>query len=485
VPVRRLLPPRATAGAAATIPVDFGAVRRRLEVPDAFPPAVLQEAERVAADPPGAGAARTDRTDLALVTIDPVGSKDLDQAMCLERSGSGYRVFYAIADLPEFVVPGGAVDSESHARGETLYSPDLATPLHPPALSEGAASLQAGQTRPAVLWCIDLDDQGERVAASVERATVRSVARLDYVGVQADVDAGTLHDSIALLPEIGRVLLQAARRRDAIDLAIADAEVVRSGGHWTLALRDEMPVEQWNAQISLLTGMTAAALMLEGGVGLLRTLPPANEQTLAELRRSARVLHIDWPADEAPGDLIARLDPADPVVAAFLDDAVHLLRGAGYTPFDGAPPAQPLHAGVGSPYAHVTAPLRRLADRYAAEICLALHAGRPVPDWVRAGLDQLPSIMSGADRRAGELERACVSAVVVFVLSDRIGETFPATVLQIPDGKPKATVLLHDPPVRAQAPAAGLAEGDVVQVRLTEVQPDGRLTVEPLGAPVH
>ena len=90
-----------------------------------------------------------DVTELPFLTIDPPGSMDLDQAMHLERRGAGFRVRYAIADVAAFVRPGGAIDAEAHRRVETLYSPDTRTPLHPPVLSEGAASLLPGQVRPA------------------------------------------------------------------------------------------------------------------------------------------------------------------------------------------------------------------------------------------------------------------------------------------------------------------------------------------------
>ena len=140
-----------------------------------------------------------------------------------------------------------------------------------------------------------------------------------------------------------------------------------------------VPVEEWNAQISLLTGRCAAALMLQGGVGLLRTLPPAPAGDVDRLRRLAPALGVDWPATAGPGEVIAALDPSRPGHAAFLEEAVTLLRGAAYTPFDGAPPEQPGHAGVAAPYAHVTAPLRRLVDRFATEVCLALAAGPPSP----------------------------------------------------------------------------------------------------------
>ena len=115
---------------------------------------------------------------------------DLDQAMYLERAGDGYLVHYAIADVGAVVAPGAALDREVRRRGQTFYLPDGSVPLHPPALAEDAASLLPDGPRAAVLWRIDLDGGGEPTAVDVRRAVVRSRARLDYAGVQADLDAG-------------------------------------------------------------------------------------------------------------------------------------------------------------------------------------------------------------------------------------------------------------------------------------------------------
>ena len=477
---------RLTGGALGGI--DFAAVRTALDVPVDFPADVLAEAERVAADPavpvgtedlPGV---RADRTDIPFVTIDPPGSMDLDQAMHLERSDAGFTVRYAIADVAAFVAAGSPIDIEAHRRGQTLYCPDENAPLHPRRLSEGAASLLPDRRRPAVLWTIELDAAGNTLRAGLERALVRSVARLDYAGVQADAVAGRLHPSVAALPEIGELRRRAARARHAIALNLPDAEVTRSaGGHWTLELRAVSPLEDANAEISLLTGMCAAEMMIAGRVGLLRTLPPPAARDIAELRRSAAALGIGWPDGAAPGDVVSGVDGASARGAAFLEDAVRLLRGAGYAAFDGVVPAQAEHAGVGARYAHVTAPLRRLADRYATEVCLALHQGHPVPPWARAGLADLPDIMQGSDRRAADLERACTWAVIEFLLADRIGDVFTGSVVQTDSERDRATVLLLDPPVRAHAPVGGLTEGATVRVRLTGLDAESRgVSVEPV-----
>src|SRR4029453_18647938 len=104
----------------------------------------------------------------------------------------------------------------------------------------------------------------------------------------------------------------------------------------------------------------------------------------------------------------ASVDPAQPHAAAFLELAADLLRGAGYTAFDGARPAQADHGGVGGPYAHVTAPIRRLADRLASEVCVPVCAGTEVPDWAREALPLLPDLMTASTRRAKALDRATV-----------------------------------------------------------------------------
>ena len=140
----------------------FDAVRREFEVPESFPPEVLAEAQRAAAE---AVLPERDETSIPFITIDPPTSKDLDQAMSIDRDGSGYRVRYAIADVPAFVRAGGAVDGEARRRGQTVYCPDERVQLHPSELSEGAASLLPDQVRPAFVWDLRLAADGERTIA--------------------------------------------------------------------------------------------------------------------------------------------------------------------------------------------------------------------------------------------------------------------------------------------------------------------------------
>src|SRR3954468_19303521 len=305
----------------------FREVRREADVPEGFAPDVVAEAGAAAAAAP---AGEREPVDVPFVTIDPPGSRDLDQALHIERRGDGHRVRYAIADVSPFVAGGGALDRDTHARGVTVYAPDEKAPLPPPVLSEGAASLLPGEWRPAVVWTFDLDATGAQTDVAVRRAEVRSAAQHTYEDVPADV--------AALLAEVGERRLALERERGGVRLAVPEQEVIREDSSWNVRYRVPLATEDHNAQISLLTGMAAAQLMLEAGTGILRTQAAPSERSLARLRRQAVALGVDWPEALPYPDFVRGLDPADPAHAAVMHEAAGVGRHARYPLFRGAPP---------------------------------------------------------------------------------------------------------------------------------------------------
>ncbi|MGW7467253.1 RNB domain-containing ribonuclease [Streptomyces xantholiticus] len=467
-----------TGAAEASLRAALRELRRTLDVPGGFTAAALAEAEAAAKAP---RLPEEDATDIPFFTIDPPTSVDLDQAMHLERrEGGGYRVHYAIADVAAFVRPGGALDAEAHRRVQTLYFPDEKVPLHPRALSEGAASLLPGQSTPALLWRIDLDAEGRTVEAHVRRAIVRSRTRLDYAGAQRQIDTGFAEEPLALLRDIGQLREALEVERGGISLNVPEQEIAERSGTYVLEYRAPRPADGWNAQISLLTGMAAADLMTASGTGILRTLPTAPDGAVARLRRSAQALHIEWPHHVSYAELVRSLDPREPRHAAFLQECTTLLRGAGYTAFTGGVlPVPAVHAAVAAAYTHCTAPLRRLVDRYAGELCVAAVAGQEPPEWVSTALDALPGEMADGARRGNTVERECLDVLEAIVLRDRIGELFDAVVVDVKENEPSAgTVHLEDPAVvaRIDADGAALPLGERLRVRLVEADP-GRAKV--------
>jgi exoribonuclease R len=441
-------------------------VAQELELPDGFPVEVEQAAEQAAAAPV---LPELDRTDLELLTIDPEGSMDLDQALHIERKDDGFVVHYAIADVAAFVRPGDPIDVEAHARGETLYGAGSRIPLHPPALSEGAASLLPDQVRPALLWSITLDRAGAPTDVTVERARVRSRERTSYDAAQAAIDDGSAGEVLQLLSEVGKLREQQEQARGGISLPLPEQEVEDTPDcGFRLEFRRQVPVELWNAQISLLTGMAAARLMIDGKVGLLRTLPRADPRDVQRLHRVAKGLGIEWPEGASYDAFVRSLDTSKAAHLAMVVACTRLLRGSGYAAFDGEVPAEHEHAAIAAPYAHVTAPLRRLGDRYAGEVCVALCAGRPVPDWVLAALPELPKTLEESTHRAGAYERAVLDVIEAALLANRVGEEFAGVVTSVREDDPrKGVVVLSEIGVEAPVTGAGdLPLGTDARVRL-------------------
>lgn len=455
----------------ATVPLKvarsgLAAVRAQAGVSEEFPPPVLAElTAAIAAHQP----AEQDLTGVEFVTLDPAGSTDLDQAFHLTADGGGFVLRYAIADVPGFVPLGSELDRCTRERGVTVYCPDEKVSLHPRALADDTASLLPGAERTAYVWTIDIGVGGAASLRSLARAQIRSRAKLAYEEEQQRVAAGAPHPQIALLEQVGKLRLAAEAARGAVSLPRPAQEVREFEGGFALVYRTPEPVEQWNAQLSLMTGMAAAQLMLAGGIGILRTMPPPDASDLRRVRAAARALDIPWPKAMPYPDLIRSLVPDDPRHAAFVDNLAVLMRGAGYTAFAGSLPAQRTHSAIVGEYAHVTAPLRRLVDRFGLMLCLALANQEPVPALLAAALPELPGLMAGATRRANSVERTSLDYLEAAMLAGREGVPFRGVVIE--QRKNDGIVQIADPAIVATCRGTDLPVGEWVDAWLVTADP--------------
>ncbi len=436
-------------------------LRVQFQVPGTFPEPVLAAAQVAAQRQPTEHA---DWTQRPFVTLDPAGSTDLDQAFAIEPAGNDWLLHYAIADVGWFVAPGGALDGEAWARGVTTYLPDGKAGLYPPVLAEGAASLLPDGPRPAVVFTVRVDPDGETALDAVTRAVIRSRAKLAYETVR-DAD---LPDGFMAIAE--RIELAEARR-GAARVDPPEQQVERgTDGKFHLQFRPLLPSETRNAALSLACNLAVAKLLLEHQTGLFRVMAGPDPAAEARLRQTAKAFGLTWP-DAAPlAQFEKLLDPADPRHAAFMLAVRRAGRGASYAPY--AAGNLPWHAAIAAPYAHATAPLRRLADRYVIEAALALANGRAVPEPVSTAFPLLPAAMQRGDARAGQIERAVVDLAETALLADRTGELFDAVVTDL--GEQGARIQLCDLPVVARTTAREVVPGDRVRVRLDSADPATR-----------
>jgi exoribonuclease R len=464
----------------------FQRAREELEVRPDFPPEALAEAERAARErDPESAEGYVDLAGVPFVTIDPPGSRDLDQALHLERAGDGLRLRYAIADVGFWVDRGGAVEREAWLRGVTFYAPDLRVPLYPPVLGQEAASLLPDGVRPAVVFTVELDARAEPTAVHVERARVLSRAQLTYAQAQEHVEGGGAKfgaepwsGSLLLLREFGEARREREAERGGVSLPAVDQHVQRDAATrlgYELAYEVPAASEQWNEQVSLLTGHVAALRMLEAGVGLLRVMPPPEPEAVDQFRRAAGALGFAWPEGASYADFLRSVDLRNPRLPTLVWQARRVNRGADYVAFEGAPPEHAEHAALAMPYAHVTAPLRRLADRYVLDLLVDLGAGAKPSAAETGTLRSVAEVMNGADSRSAKLERKAVDIAEAWALRGCEGREYPATVLGFRGGD--VEVQIQEPPVRASARREGglprVEPGDTVLVRLESVDVEG------------
>jgi exoribonuclease R len=440
----------------------LAAIRAQFKVPESFPPKVLAAADAAAARAPDAHA---DRTNIPFVTLDPASSTDLDQAFAIESAGPNadgdLLLHYAIADVGWFVRDGDPLDDEAWRRGTTTYLPAGKASLYPPALCERAASLLPGGSRPAIVLTVRLAPDGAVRLDGAERALIRSRAKFAYeTAREQDLPAG--------FAAFARRIAAAEDRRGAARVDPPEQEVTLEAGRFALRFRPQREAEERNAALSLAANLAVADALLAAHTGLFRVMAAPDAEAEARLRRTAAAFRLDWP-DAMPLTAFEKsLRATVPPEAAFMLAIRRAGHGASYVPWRAG--EKPWHAAMAATYAHCTAPLRRLADRYVLEAALAVANGRATPD---ADLfARLPPVMARADGRDGQIERAVVDLAEAAFLAGFEGQVFAAVVTDLAENG--ARIQLADLPVVARVTAHGVIPGARIAVRLVAADPAQR-----------
>ena len=454
----------ASAAACRLLADGFAAIREQFHVPGVFPAAAMAEAV-------GAATAqhhddRVDGRDLPIVTLDPAGSMDLDQAFALDVEGDDIVLSYAIADVAAFVAREGPLAEEVWQRGVTVYAPDGRVPLHPPVLSEGAASLLPAGDRLSVLLTVIVDGEGTCRVAVGRAGVVRSRAKLAYETVAPA-------QLPPLLDELSRRMSAAEDRRGAGRIEFPAPEIVVDPsvpGGLTVRAKPRAPSEDLNANLSARRQPGGGGADARGGS---RPVPGDGRRSAGELRPSP-------PRGEGtPRGVAGWSEPARPD-----RPARSFGRRAGRFPAGGAPSRRRGHLRHDRRRSAVAQRDRRaLRPRHRA-VAAAGRPLRPGPG-LRAGggranpttlaaLPALAEVMERAETMAAGVDRAAIDLVEAVILRDRAGEVFRATVIDRSGDRTR--IQLADPPVRASVPADNTAPGEELDVRLTEADvPQRRL----------
>ncbi len=346
--------------------------------PDAVMAEVRERAARVRMDDP----ALPSLEHLPFVTIDGPTSKDLDQALhvaCGER-GRPFTVRYALAAAADFVQPGSALFEEALKRGASFYLPGFSVPMLPRELSEGIISLNEKVVRRALVFVIDLDDEGRILETRVERARIRSRRKLAwgevqrlYDGAPSDLRGTDLEPSLLALREVGKRRVADAAARDVVRYHRREVlvEIDRDGLGVSVveAVRDE--VELYNEQISLLVNSEGGRLLREqpspAVQPIYRIHPGPDPERMAALRKMIDAVVDahglpDDPFRFREGESLAAYVRALPQSGPHVRVARALERQSLLVSLRSSYASEPgVHFGVGAePYARFSAPMREV-----------------------------------------------------------------------------------------------------------------------------
>jgi ribonuclease R len=408
------------------------------EIPQAFSPAALREAEEAK---PATLKGREDWRDLSLVTIDPPDAKDHDDAVHAQadpdpNNKGGHIVNVAIADVAFYVRPGSALDRDALTRGNSVYFPDRVVPMLPERISNDLCSLVPGEPRGALAVRMVIGHDGRKRSHSFHRILMRSAAKLNYAQAQAAIDGrpddvtGPLLDPILKpLYDAYAVVKRARDERDPLDLDIPERKILLKpdGTVDRVVVPERLDAHRLIEEFMILANVAAAEMLERKSLPLIYRVH--DEPTLEKVHNLQEFLKtLDLPFAKSGAlrpslfnRVLAQVKGHDSeplvneVVLRSQAQAEYAAENYG-------------HFGLNlRRYAHFTSPIRRYADLIVHRALirgLGLGEGAlPETETVET-LTEVAAQISVTERRAMKAERETADRLIAHFLADRIGATF-------------------------------------------------------------
>lgn len=392
--------------------VDMLAIIRKHGFSEDFPGAALREAERVSAISPGAeSAGREDFRNRFVITIDPDDAKDFDDAIEVEETASGWKLWVHIADVAHYVRPESALDREAYSRGNSIYLADRVIPMLPESLSNGLCSLLPEEDRLVFSVCATIAKSGKVTSARFCRGIIRSARRLTYreafALLKAPVQVGRRSDPLSARLRTAWKLAELLRKQrfaaGALELDFPEVKVRLDARGVPVSIEkveNDISHQLIEEFMLLANDLVARELKLARQPALYRVHEKPETERLEEFRETAASFGIRI------GNLTQRPELKKLLTAIRGKPWEHTLKVALLKSLKRARyAAEPLgHYGLHkSDYTHFTSPIRRYSD-LVVHRALARRLGQPGQVADSARLKPLAEHLSSTERAAAEAE---------------------------------------------------------------------------------
>ena len=418
-------------------------------IPSVFPEEVLAEAracdERGVTDKDLKG--REDLRDMPIFTIDGADAKDLDDAICVRRSGSGFELSVHIADVSHYVKGGSPLDKEALSRGTSVYFADRVIPMYPEAISNGICSLNARTDKLCFSCFMTFDGKGQMQDYRFVKSVICSRVRGVYTEVNALLDGSasaetaekyacvreSMDDAFALY----RLLAEAAEARGSVRFSSTESRFMldENGVCCGLAERESGEAERMIEQFMIAANVAAARFARRAKLPFVyRVHETPDPEALGRVTLLLRALGVrtaglgETPAPADVDRVLAQVrdTPCEEIVS----DA--MLRAMAKARYD----SQPLgHYGLAlEDYCHFTSPIRRYPDTFIHRMLSAYVAGERPGGLVKryqSLADEAAACSSDCEVRAVNAERRSEDCYMAEYMARFIGEDFDGTICHI------------------------------------------------------
>ena len=415
---------------------------RSYDLREEFPPKVEKEATRVASKgiSPEELLGRRDFRDKLIVTIDGEDTRDIDDAVSIEKDGEDYILGVHIADVTHYVGYRSPLDLEAFERGTSVYFPDRVLPMLPRALSNGICSLNEGEDRLTLSCIMRVNKKGVVVDREIVEGVIRSTHRMTYteVGKILDGDKETckkyalVKDMVGMFAELTHILQDMRNKKGNISLDVKEAKII-------LTEDNEIKIPDYERAFSyqiieafmVLANETVAEYMhsIEAPFVYRIHEKPSEEkartfQAFAKTLGLTAKFHTD---DVKPYDYQKILKSAEdlPIYSVLNRVMLRSMQKAKYSPENLG------HFGLASTcYCHFTSPIRRYPDLCIHRIIKEIIGGgypqavEKYGSFVESAAEQ----SSERERRATEAEREVDDLYMTMYMSEHIGEEFDAVI---------------------------------------------------------
>ena len=415
---------------------------RAYDLREEFPPCVEKEANRLSAKgiQPEELLNRRDFRDKLIVTIDGEDTRDIDDAVSIEKDGEDYILGVHIADVTHYVGYRSLLDEEAFERGTSVYFPDRVLPMLPRALSNGICSLNEGEDRLTLSCLMRVNKKGAVIDSEIVEGVIRSTHRMTYTEVSKILDGDTktcekyalVKDMVYLFAELTHILQEMRNKKGNISLDVKEAKII-------LTEDNEIKIPDYERAFSYQIIEAFMVLANETVAEYMRSIEapfvyrvhekPSEEkartfQAFAQTLGLQAKFHTD---DVKPYEYQKILKSAEglPVYSVLNRVMLRSMQKARYSHENMG------HFGLASEcYCHFTSPIRRYPD-------LCIH--RIIKEIINGGYPQAVERYSGfveraakqsseRERRATEAEREVDDLYMTMYMSEHIGEEFDAVI---------------------------------------------------------